>query len=367
MHSQFASIALALFALQSAGPPVSVTRADPPASTIVKLPLRIGGRVAQGSSSGSYLRQWPGTYFETALEGESALFRIGPGDAAVHLLVDGRQIETLVKPAPGYFRIDGLAPGKHRLRIEFASESQAGPTEFGGFYAETGVRGTAVPAHERQIEFIGDSHTVGYANTSSKTECSEDEVWATTDSSRGFGPLLAKRYDADYRINAISGRGIVRNYNGFKATTLPEAYRATWFDSDASPVAQHWSPQLIVIALGTNDFTTALHDGEKWTSRAALHADYERTYVAFMRQLRAANPKAYFIVWATDMAGGEIETEALKVVEALRAGGERRITFMPFDKLKFGACHAHPSLADDALIATRLARIVDSQPRIWNR
>ena len=189
----------------------------------------------------------------------------------------------------------------------------------------------------------------------------------TTDSSQGFGPRLAKRYEADYRINAISGRGVVRNYNGFKAATLPEAYRVTLFDSDASPVAQLWSPQVIVIALGTNDFTTALHDGEKWTSRAALHADYERTYLTFLRQLRATYPKAYFIVWATDMAGGEIEGEALKVVEARRAGGDARISFVPFDKLNFGACHSHPTLADDALIATSLARIIDSQPGIWGR
>jgi len=367
MHAQIAAIVLALLALQGADTGARVTRVDTPASAVTRLPLQIGGRVAQGSSSGAYLRQWPGTYFETTIEGGSALFRMGPGDAAVHLLVDDRQIATLVKPAPGYFRIAGLAPGKHRIRIEFASESQAGPTEFGGFFAEPGVRGTAVPARERQIEFIGDSHTVGYANTSVKTECSEDEVWATTDSSRGFGPMLAKRYGADYRINAISGRGIVRNYNGFKAATLPEAYRTTLFDSDAAPVTQRWAPQLIVIALGTNDFTTALHDGEKWPSRAALHADYERTYAAFLRGLRTANPRAYFIVWATGMAGGEIEAEARKVVEALRAGGEKRIAFVPFEKLSFGACHSHPSLADDAQIATELARVVDAQPRIWSR
>jgi hypothetical protein len=40
---------------------------------------------------------------------------------------------------------------------------------------------------------------------------------ATTDNSQAFGPKVAKHYAADYQVNAISGRGIVRNFNGSPA------------------------------------------------------------------------------------------------------------------------------------------------------
>src|SRR6185312_14756892 len=107
-----------------------------------------------------------------------------------------------------------------------------------------------------QIEFIGDSHTVGYGNTSRTRECTQDDVWKTTDNSQSFGPLIAGHYAADYQINAISGRGIVRNYNGTPGDTLPVAYPYVLFDKKEEYSDPHWKPQIIVISLGTNDFST---------------------------------------------------------------------------------------------------------------
>ena len=47
----------------------------------------------------------------------------------------------------------------------------------------------------------------------------------TTDTQQAFGPLLAKRLDADYRVNAFSGHGIVRNYDGNSpGDSLPKRY-----------------------------------------------------------------------------------------------------------------------------------------------
>src|SRR5690349_17548377 len=89
------------------------------------LPVRVGGRVVHGTA-GRLTRQWPGTYFETAFTGRSAYFRVGPGDVTLHAKLDGQTAETLVKPTPGLYRIDAPRGGRHTLRIEVASESQAG-------------------------------------------------------------------------------------------------------------------------------------------------------------------------------------------------------------------------------------------------
>jgi lysophospholipase L1-like esterase len=295
------------------------------------------------------------------------LFTIGSGEVGLHVIVDGREIDALVRPAPGVYRIDGLPGGRHDLRIEVASESQAGPTRLGPFYAAQPAVMTPPPARARQIEFIGDSHTVGYGVMSAKRECTQDEVWRTTDTSRGFGSLLAHRYGADYEINAISGRGVVRNYNGFAADTLPDAYPYTVFDRQSRATDPNWHPQVIVVALGTNDFTTPLHAGEKWASRDALHADYEGRYVRFVHSLRARNPGALIVLWATDLADGEIEAEVTKVVARLRASGERRLAYVPVNGLAFTGCNAHPSLADQQAIAERIARAIDAQPNAWKR
>nr|WP_247599678.1 SGNH/GDSL hydrolase family protein [Sphingomonas sp. PAMC26645] len=221
------------------------------------------------------------------------------------------------------------------------------------------------PARARQIEFIGDSHTVGYGNVSTKRDCTEAEVWATTDTSQAMPALAARRYGADYQVNTISGRGIVRNYNGMAADTLPVAYPFTLFDKATRYVDPAWHPRLFVIALGTNDFTTPLHPGEPWKTREALHADYELRYVDFVKRLRARDPDAHVVLWATDMAGGEIAAEVGKVAARLKAEGQRNIAFVPVTGLAFTGCHSHPSTADDARITTALSGYIDAHPEMW--
>jgi lysophospholipase L1-like esterase len=271
----------------------------------------------------------------------------------------------MVKPAAGSYQVEGLVPRDHTIRIEVANESQAAPAQFGGFALPTDAK--ALPSRERarHIEFIGDSYTVGYGNISPQHECTTDEVWATTDTSQAFGPIVARHYDADYQINAISGRGIVRNWDGGAGDTLPVAYPFVLFDKKTAHKDSAWRPQIIVIELGTNDFSTALHPGEKWQSRNELHADYETTYVRFVKQLRAGNPNAYFILMATDGANGEIQAEVGKVLSRLRADGENKIDFIPMNALAMTGCHYHPSTADDQSVAASLIRFIDSHPQLW--
>jgi lysophospholipase L1-like esterase len=309
--------------------------------------------------------QWPGVYFETAFEGDSAFITLGPGKVILHVLVDGARVGTLVQPEPGTYRIADLAPGRHTLRIDVASESQAGPNTFRGIAHAAGSKPAPLAQRSRRIEFIGDSHTVGYGNTSKVRECSDDEVWRTTDNTQAFGPLTARHYGADYRINAISGRGVVRNYNGFAADTLPAAYPYALFDRSAAAPDSGWEPQVVVIALGTNDLSTALNAGERWKTRAELHADYQAGYVKFVQSLRARYPGAHFVLWATDGANGEIQGEVRKVVGQLQAAGERRVSFMPVSGLTLGGCHYHPSVADSQVISRELIKLIDAQPDVW--
>jgi lysophospholipase L1-like esterase len=355
--SLFASLCISAWAET---PYIQKTAAPP---SLIPLAMSVGGRVMM-LPSGEYEYQWPGTYFEAAFKGAELYFRVGKNHEILHVVVDGGLPLVLAKPGPGTYRLSGLKNKRHFVKLLVVTESQDAPNLFGGFGITAREKALPLKKPSRQIEFIGDSHTVGYGNTSSKRECTNDEVWGTTDNSQAFGALTADRYHADYQINAISGRGIVRNYNGFAGDTLPEVYPYALFDKKQEYSGPAWKPQIIVIALGTNDFSTPLNPGEKWKTRGELHADYETTYVRFLQGLRAKNPDAYLILWATDMANGEIESEAQKVVQQAKAQGETKIAFIPIDHLQFSGCNWHPSLADDKTIREKLVQFIDAN-HVW--
>src|SRR3954469_1785715 len=145
---------LALFVCSAASAQRPVRVVPAPDTVVVPLATHVGGRALRSTSG--WVRQWPGTYFETAFVGRDADFRVGPGDAILNVIVDGRALPPLVKPASRLYRIEGLAPGRHVVRVEVATEDQGWTTEFGGFFGGRGTRAAPLAARTRQIEFVGD-------------------------------------------------------------------------------------------------------------------------------------------------------------------------------------------------------------------
>lgn len=344
------------------GPPL------PDSNAYWELQMHTGGRSANAGYPYVPTRHWPGAYWEGRFKGTSVVVRFSDGADRVNVLVDGKIVDQETKPAYTDVAINRLPDGDHTIRVEAISEnpsSQAPQTLTFG----VGGQDFALPPPEprsHQIEFVGDSFTVGYGNTANKRQCTQDEIWATTDNAQAFGPLTAKHYDADYQINAISGRGIVRNYNGFAAAHLPEAYPYASFDAPGANYADPaWNPQIMVVWLGTNDFSTPLNAGEKWPARQDLQADYEATYVKFVQDLRARNPNTFFILMAQRPTNGELASEVQKVIARLTASGERRIAFLPAPSLNFGGCDGHPDTGDDRAIADSLIAFIDARPDIW--
>lgn len=358
---------LALAAAMTAGATnaTAITPVSDAPAGLRTAPLSIGGRVQlEGDpAQPTYRYQWPGTYFETAFKGSEIYFKVGTGNQILHLVVDGETLPPLVKPAPGLYRVDGLTKGKHQVALQVATESQAGPDTFQGFALPPQAHALKTKPRNRQIEFIGDSHTVGYGNISPTRQCTDDDVWATTDNTQAFATLTARHYAADYQVSAISGHGIVRNYNGGPGDPVPVAYPFTLFDKKTAYVNSAWSPRIIVIALGTNDFSTPLNPGEKWPTHDALQTDYETTYVKFLQHLKARYPGAFIVLWST--AGGEIEPEVRKVLGQFEATGGTRTGYFPVSGLAMTGCNWHPSTADDQTISGDLVQFIDSHPGIW--
>jgi lysophospholipase L1-like esterase len=356
---------IAAFALLSSFVLAGVTQAKEP--PLIPVPLHMGGRFEVSENSSSALtHQWPGVYTEAKFSGGEIFVRVNDTHNKYKVYIDGALHDTWVRPGKQLIHIWLKDKSPHLIRVEKITESQDHTSSLDRIFVTRLEHGLPAPApRARQIEFIGDSFTVGYGNTSPKRECTIDEVWATTDTSQAFGPLTAKAYNADYQINAFSGRGVVRNYDGFAGDTLPVLHNYTLFDGKTEYKATNWQPQIIVIGLGTNDFSTALKPTEAWKTREDLRADYRNTYVKFVKTLRAKNPKAQFILMASDQSDGEIRDQVLQVEKALEAQGETQVDTIIFTGLDYAGCHAHPSVADDLKLKGLLMDYIHARPALW--
>lgn len=315
-----------------------------------RLPVHVGGRVVR---EGEALRfGWPGTYVEARFRGTEVSASVETRGDFLRVSVDGKPFQTLVTPGPALVKVTGLRPGVHSIRIDKLTESQSGSSSFLGFFTP----GAALPAPARalRIEFIGDSHSVGYGNSSANRECSQQQVHDTTDTSRAFGPVLARRLGADYRVIAYSGYGVVRNYAGGKpGESLPYLYPRAIPGEPAPARADGWKPGIIVINLGTNDFSTPVHAGEAWADDAALRADYRARYIDFVKERRRSNPQARIVL----MGAANFYAEVAAVAKATGA------TAVPVPKLEMAGCHWHPSLEDHRTMADLLAAALKKPAR----
>lgn len=328
--------------------------APPEPSQRAVLSVHSGGRVV-AANDGSLSFGWPGVYVEGRFDGTAVRVRFDAPTDHIRLSIDG--VERAVFRAPGAVdtTIAGLTAGEHVVRLDKLTETQAGSSRFIAF--ETVGKALPPRPRTRRIEFIGDSFTVGYGNTSPTTRCTGEEVHDLTNTSLAFGPLVAKALDADYRINAFSGFGMVRNYDGnVVGESLPFLYPRA-IPGDAAPAANDagWHPQTIVISLGGNDFSTALKPGEPWADKAALQTAYRDRYTSFVKELAGRQPQARFILAGSDLFFPQVEKVAAGLATALPG----RVSTLNINGLDLGACQGHPSLADHRLVADLLVRAID--------
>lgn len=341
-HMLRAAAAIALFAMA----PACALKPGPG-----RIPLHVGGRVAV-DPDGSMRFGWPGVYFEGRFRGTGLNVVLENGSDRLRLLIDGVEKQRFEQAGGSVdARITGLPEGEHSFRLEKLAETQFDYGRLIGFYPLGGGKPLPAPrGNARQIEFIGDSWSVGWGNTAPGRTCTPEDVHNTTDTQQAFGPEVARRFKAEYRVNAYSGFGVVRNYGGSRpGENLPSLYPRL-LPSARTPVETgtgDWRPQIIVINLGTNDFSTPVHAGEAWPDDKALRAAYRAQYVDFARGLIAGKPGVRLILMGSDAFIGDVD----QVAAALSKAAPGRVSTVHMSGLDLNGCDFHPSRKDDQHLA----------------
>jgi lysophospholipase L1-like esterase len=251
----------------------------------------------------------------------------------------------------GFYPVaEGLDDGEHTVEVVRVTECNFGLTHFRGFALDRGAEVLEWrSAHDRKIEFIGDSITCGYG-----VEVDDPELHfepATENFCLGYSALTARRLDADYVVVARSGIGMLRNYDGPRDGSegaMPQVYPHTFF----IPPAKDWdysrfTPDVVCLNLGTNDFSTTGVNVEKFIT----------AYSKFLGMLLERYPDAKIVVLQGPMENsGELDEALGEAVSRQGESGSKRVhrfALSPQGALGHGADY-HPNRAQSAVSADEL-------------
>jgi lysophospholipase L1-like esterase len=246
--------------------------------------------------------------------------------------------------------------GKHTVRIYKATEAHTGPV----FIQK--VEGKNIqalkPASAPLIEFIGNSITCGAAADPSEVPCGTGAYHDQHNAYLAYGPRVAKALNANFILSSVSGIGIYRNWNS-DGPAMPQVYEKTDFQNGGTRLwdFKTYSPKIVSIALGTNDFSNG--DGKN-IRQPFDSAAFVNNYVRFIQLVKTKYPQARIALLSSPMMSGDRRTllqnclTAVKVsVDGLFASG-KPVALYFFKPMKARGCTGHPSVEDHAIMAAEL-------------
>lgn len=321
--------------------------------------IKWNGRIDWDTRPGTALFSYPGVRAQLNFTGESLALQARQGSGYFVVEIDDEPPFKVSMAADSVVVLaEGLEPGAaHKASVTYAIEGHDKHPAVRGF--EIGGEGAGIgprPADaEMMIEFVGDSMMCAYG-----VEKEEEKgfSYASQNFCKGFAYLTARALGADYALVGRSGQGIYRNYNGpitggGKGPAMPYYYDRTLYDR-AEPRwdFKGYTPDVVVVDLGTNDTSCGIWDVERMTG----------AYVEFLGRLRGYYPEAWIVMATGSMRQGEAN-EAMKqamdrTVERAGDPRVRRVDLSPQTGSLGRGGDGHPSERQHAKMARELARAV---------
>lgn len=203
--------------------------------------------------------------------------------------------------------------GVHEVILQKRTEGEQGTATIVSFTTD-GSFLAAPEKKSRTIEFIGDSYTCGYGTEAPSRDApfkAETENPALT-----YADIIGRLFDAEAIHISHSGRGIIRNYGDYNPTSnMVKLYAQTYDMHSEALWTPSYTPDLVVIYLGTNDFSTG-----KQPNLGAWCANYAK----LLRQVRTYYGEAVPIICMASMADEQMDDY---VEQAVRRSGVAGVHF----------------------------------------
>ncbi|MEP7278608.1 MAG: SGNH/GDSL hydrolase family protein [Bacteroidota bacterium] len=254
------------------------------------------------------------------------------------------------KPAGIYMLAKDLPNKKHTLQIIRRTEWHGGDSHFVGLYLDAAKRLFKPTINKRSIEFIGDSYTCGYGNEGASKN--EHFSYETENSYLSYGAITARALQADYIGICRSGIGMYQGYGGHPKFAMPAVYDEVINSNKLSWDFAAHQPSMVVIDLGSNDFSAVL-DSVKFTT----------AYLDFLKRIRNNYPQSTIVCAAGPSGGGDsFDTQQSYIKAVVDAFGkdDKAVHYFVFSAFQMNGSDWHPNVAEHKKMSAELIPFLKS-------
>lgn len=246
-----------------------------------------------------------------------------------------------------------LTAGTHTVEIVKITESYNGQCEFLGFKVDEGKNLlTPDPLPALKLEFYGNSITCGYGIEGGDRSISDNSYQA-------YPAVAARELNAQFHTTSYSGIGVVM---GFPTFLMGEMYNRTIALTNYTPKPANntWDftryvPNVVVVALGTNDYSKGLYNGSLTTT--AFIAGYKD----LIAKIRVAYPNTQIVCTNSPMVtDAKLANSIINAVVDLNVAGDTKVYYFSFTSMTGGGYGGHPGLADGQQNGKELAAFIQS-------
>jgi len=286
--------------------------------------------------------------------GKSCALILRDGANDYNLTVDGKPRKVLVtQKSLERYGIGGLSKGRHVLTLSKRTEGNYGAAVFGGLVLEEGERILPPPSSpSRRLEFIGDSISCGYGVEGPGVKCASLRPYENVD--QAYERVVARRLKAECHVTAYSGKGVVRNY-GDKRSASTNPMPALWERALVGEPYSKWDfnryqPDLLVILLGSNDFSTDPHPE---------HGAFVEGYLNLLKSARSHYPRSAILCLVRPNIPQLAAWEREAVQKFSMAGGSKiHVSEMMTAVTEDLGCDWHPNVKAHKRLADKLEPVI---------
>ena len=245
----------------------------------------------------------------------------------------------------------------HTVRVVKATEASNGPLDFHG---TTASRIRPVPVQRGlKIEFIGNSITASMGADTLSSPCGKGSKWYDQHNAwYSHAAIAGRELNAEFMLTAVSGAGIYRNWNS-DGPAVPQLYGSAYLQADSTRTwdFESWHPDIVTIALGTNDMSPG--DGKRPRDKFDS-ARFIKEYTDFVTRIAAYHPQAQIVLLTSPLKTGRQATLLLNCLQAVRMQClERNVKTRPlmileFREMKATGCTGHPLIPEQQEMARQV-------------